>query len=71
MEHYYVVTGNEYGMSIFSKKNFHSLEDAFYHYKEIYLFDIENKKEVQVTFQARARSPYPSIPKGGKRRGKC
>ena len=35
MEHYYVITGNEYGADLDSKKNFTNLDDAYKHFEEV------------------------------------
>lgn len=35
MEHYYVVTGNEYGINLDTKKNFINLDDACTHFEEV------------------------------------
>jgi len=35
MKHYYVVTGNEFGADLSSKKNFKEMEDAFDHYEKV------------------------------------
>lgn len=35
MEHYYVVSGNEYGVDLNTKKNFKNLDDAKEHFEDV------------------------------------
>lgn len=35
MEHYYVIKGNEYGVSLVTKKNFKEILDAFEYFESV------------------------------------
>lgn len=39
MEHYYVITGNEFGVNIDSKKNFMTLEEADLYFEKVQFED--------------------------------
>ncbi len=43
MEHYYVVSGNEYGVDLDTKKNFTNLEDAKIYFEKIKFDDFACK----------------------------
>lgn len=58
MEHYYVITGNEYGVDLHTKKNFTNFFDAKIHFDEVkfddfgckivYVNSLGDEKEIEV-----------------------
>ncbi len=43
MEHYYVITGNEQGADLSTKKNFKNIEDAKNHFEDVKFNDFASK----------------------------